>query len=576
MLCWISLFSKAIVLLGFVGTGDLLEAEIPGLNKPLQDPLFSQVNLGWNPNHDDIHSPLNHLLKETKPVQHFSLKSNFLNAQIDSQLHNYHQQTQNHRSQSLLEELDDSEDLVGLWDGLESQEKELMKKILGKGTDDEFDSSWKQELAAHLDDELDDLDQSDDDFSVDNVMNEIYESVGRYLPGCISEEFETVDENICTQRYCRRAIERMRHRDSGKEFIKKRFNVTDKEEMHCYHMEMEIMYMLLAASETSPYIASMWCHGQDDDGIPFVFYEYLGGEDISRIGSFRGLSNGQLRKLVAQFVQAVDDFHTITGAVHGDIKPNNLMFTDRVHRDHIKLIDYGGVQPIHGELWSDVIVFNEVTTAPEVYTDDYQHPRTSADWFSVGATVYWIYIQAFAANNPQSIMAQGDEFAPFTIDTNADKAVYEIPRKYPPYFEPQLIDFLEHLLIFDVQRRMNITSIKEHPYFENIDWNELANSPHATYLPSTNVGDDRYKLPACYPWEEKLYSDPVLNSCLQTYEYTPDYVNKTSDLEMKDVFSSIDRKLEEILDQKLEVGSDFLVKSGVVSRVFDTLQKFLK
>ncbi|ORX94187.1 kinase-like protein [Basidiobolus meristosporus CBS 931.73] len=566
MLCWVPVFSQAIVLLGLIGSGDLLDVDIPGLDKPLQDPLFSQVNLGWT---DSPLSQPPHLYGDSNPIDQLLLQPNSLSL---------NPQQQSRRARSILEEFD--EESTKLWNDLSSRERRLMVKILEKNPGGNLGSDWEQKLAMQLKDHpeefgLDDSEDSDNTLDVDGTMNEIYENVGRFLPGCISEEFETVTENICTQKYCRRAIERMRHRDSGKEFIKKRFNVTDKEEMHCYHMEMEIMYTLLAAKETSPYIAGMWCHGQEDDGIPFVFYEYLAGEDISRTNAFRGLSNGQLRKLVAQFVQAVDDFHTITGAVHGDIKPNNLMFTDRVHRDHIKLIDYGGVQPIHGDLWSDVIVFNEVATAPEVYTDDYQHPRTSADWFSVGATVYWMYMQAYAANNPQSVAAQGDDFAPFFIETKSDQSVYEIPKKYPPYFEPELIDFLEHLLIFDVQRRLNITSIKEQPLFRNIDWNAIAYSPHPTFLTNTNAGEDPYQLPACYPWEKKFYLDPSLNSCLQTYEYTPSHVNKTADRQLDDALSSIDRKLGEIFEQKLETGSDYLVKSGAVSRIFNTLQKFL-
>ncbi|KAK9720269.1 hypothetical protein K7432_004256 [Basidiobolus ranarum] len=358
-----------------------------------------------------------------------------------------------------------------------------------------------------------------EEYDVRATMDQIDQYLGRFLPYCQPDDYVSLKSNICLQDYCRRPIEVLQHKINGLGFVKKRFNITQKDEIHSYEMELEAMYSMRLSPQYSPYLAQISCHGEDPDRIPYVLYEFLSGDDLSWENQFKGMSSGGLKKIFAEFILGLEHFHHITGTIHGDVKPNNLMFASYKVNDYVKMIDYGGMLPIRGPLWSDVMMFNDMTTAPEVYGDDHAHDRSTSDWFSMGATLYWLYMEYHIANSPESRLAEYlDGFVPIKIGQDEKNPTFTIPAKYPPYFEPGLVDLLQRIVISDPTVRLNITSIKQHSFFEGLEWDDLAESP---YPVTANV-----KFPACYAWEEKLEKPSSAYLCFDTYPISDEELKK--------------------------------------------------
>ncbi|ORX89714.1 kinase-like protein [Basidiobolus meristosporus CBS 931.73] len=469
------------------------------------------------------------LAKTFEPFEHLLSAVESWNLWDEMDFQNLHDTS--HYLTPLLDAFDTLKHEAGLEDGWEEAIEEILRDDLFSDDEQEVQESHEQETQiakesygqeTSIEDELEDEDTENSpknrfrDFDMHATLDQI-EQV--YIQGSIAIVnmlilFCLVFGKIFATLSTRRLRVLLQSKINGLGFVKKRFNVTQKDEIHSFEMELEVMHSMQTNALHSPYLAKISCHGQDPDGIPYVLYEYLSGVDLSWESQFIGVSSGGLKKIFAQFILGLQHFHHITGGIHGDVKPNNLMFTYYKTNDYIKLIDYGGMLPIRGPLWSDVMMFNDMTTAPEVYMDSHPQDRSVSDWFSMAASLYWLYVEHHIANNPDGKLSSYlDAFVPLKISQEGDSPSFTIPDRYPPYFEADFVDLLKRTVISDPYARLNLTSIKQHSFFKGVEWDELARSP----FPET----ENPKQPACYPWEEKLETPATAYQCLNTY-HIPD------------------------------------------------------
>ena len=64
--------------------------------------------------------------------------------------------------------------------------------------------------------------------------------------------------------------------------------------------------------------------------------------------------------------------------------------------------------------------------------------------------------------------------SPFYV-TDINNDVIEHKLILPEFLSPELKDLLTKLLNEDVNKRLNLNEIKEHPFFNNIDWDQIYN-----------------------------------------------------------------------------------------------------
>jgi len=241
-------------------------------------------------------------------------------------------------------------------------------------------------------------------------------------------------------------------------------------------------------SANNPFIVRLFYSFQSDENL-FLVMEYLPGGDLLSLLENLGYFDVDIAKFyLAEIVLALEYLHK-HGIIHRDLKPDNCIITKE---GHVKLTDFGlsaiGLsQAIHSEGFKiesspKELMHKELTRRERAYscvgTPDYLAPEIlqgngydkACDFWSLGAMAY-----EFLTGLP-----------PFTDET-PDGVFRKI---LDPNFEPEwpedieipdcAKDFIKNLLIRDpVQRlgvRKGIEEIKNHPFFEGIQWNYLLSS----------------------------------------------------------------------------------------------------
>jgi serine/threonine protein kinase len=149
-----------------------------------------------------------------------------------------------------------------------------------------------------------------------------------------------------------------------------------------------------ASALNHPNVAVIYDVGESD-GIHFIVMEHVEGETIAaRIGE-RPLSPSEVIDIAVQIADALDVAHA-KGITHRDVKPANLMLTNR---GHVKVLDFGiakmtrGEEALPSDDWSvePRTAFGSVLgsgpyMSPEQITGRDVDPRS--DVFSLGVVVY--------------------------------------------------------------------------------------------------------------------------------------------------------------------------------------------
>lgn len=317
---------------------------------------------------------------------------------------------------------------------------------------------------------------------------------------------------------------------------------------------------VLASVGEHPLVVKMHYSFQDRDHLYFIM-EYLhGGDMMTMLIRQDYLREDWARFYIAELVVAIDALHR-TGIIHRDIKPDNILF----RKDgHICLSDFGLsktlMQPTEKDwialtgaayvnapnfiehirrgdidlpladrvkLWKALAkeyAFSQVGTpnyiAPEVLQDNSY--SESCDWWSVGVILYEMLVGCppFCARIPAHVTGMICQW----------RRYLHFPRELPESRMSKAAEDLICRLICESQVRLGakrgLEEFKEHPFFDGIDWDNLANAP-APFIPElASETDTRYfeeeitksdisqVLPAPpTPTAAQMRADPMATSC---------------------------------------------------------------
>jgi len=155
--------------------------------------------------------------------------------------------------------------------------------------------------------------------------------------------------------------------------------------------------------------------------------------------------------------------------VYRDLKPENIMIAND---GYLKLIDYGFAKVVKKRTYT--ICGTPEYIAPEILLNK-GHSKP-VDWWTFGILIYEMHAG----------------HAPFLDDDpmNIYKKIINTKPKYPDGFDSRLKSLVKHLLRRDLSKRFGnmvggVNDIKEHRFFETIDWNKLlAKTMEAPYTPT--------------------------------------------------------------------------------------------
>jgi len=210
---------------------------------------------------------------------------------------------------------------------------------------------------------------------------------------------------------------------------------------------------------THPFLVSAHYAFQTEAKI-FLIMDYIQGGDLfNRIREERKFSFKRVQLYAAQLTLAIGHLHSLS-IMHRDLKPENILF-DKY--GYMMLTDFGLVKRFANE--------NDTATT-FCGTPEYVAPEMvqgceytkSVDWWALGTMIYELLYG----------------FPPF-YDTNTNAMYRSIvcePIELSMDENPVTIDFLCKILDKNPYTRLGSGSrdyleLKEHPFFEGVDWNKL-------------------------------------------------------------------------------------------------------
>ena len=153
-----------------------------------------------------------------------------------------------------------------------------------------------------------------------------------------------------------------------------------------------------------PNIVSVFQVGTTRSGRPYIVMQYHPrGSLQERIETCGPISWQETLHIGVKIAGALETAHQL-GAVHRDVKPANIMFTDY---DEPELTDFGIARMAGGfETRTGVFIASPAYTAPEVLGG--QTPTAAADVYSLGATLFCAITAhaAFERRSGEQVLAQ--------------------------------------------------------------------------------------------------------------------------------------------------------------------------
>jgi serine/threonine-protein kinase len=143
-----------------------------------------------------------------------------------------------------------------------------------------------------------------------------------------------------------------------------------------------------------PNTISIFDYGRTSDGVFYYVMEYLDGMDLERLVRDHGpVEPARAIRILAQVSGALAEAHAL-GLIHRDVKPANIVLTERADEpDVVKVVDFGLVKTM-GRNDGEAAAANMITgtplyLAPEAITS----PETvdgRADIYALGAVAYFL------------------------------------------------------------------------------------------------------------------------------------------------------------------------------------------
>jgi len=202
-----------------------------------------------------------------------------------------------------------------------------------------------------------------------------------------------------------------------------------------------------------PFIVNLNYAFQTKDKLYMILDYVNGGELFYHLKKEGKFSEERVRMYAAEIASALIHLHT-HGIIYRDLKPENILL-DRT--GHIVITDFGLSKEVPKDDATHTFCGTPEYLAPEVLRG--QGHSYPVDWWSLGTLIY-------------EMLTGLPPFYSKHINVMYQK-ILNAQLTFPSFISDNAKSLLEGLLTRDVDKRLGGESVKQHPFFAEINWDEL-------------------------------------------------------------------------------------------------------
>jgi serine/threonine protein kinase len=171
-----------------------------------------------------------------------------------------------------------------------------------------------------------------------------------------------------------------------------------------------------AARLSHPRVVAIYDTGEED-GVPYIVMERLPGRTLATEIAQGPLDPATVRRLALQVLAALQAAHD-AGIVHRDVKPSNILLTDR---GDAKVADFGIAKSLDDDHTTGAVLGTATYMAPERIAGAPANP--ASDLYSLGVVLYEAVSGAnpFVAEHPVAVLRAVQEGAAPPLSEDVDR-----------------------------------------------------------------------------------------------------------------------------------------------------------
>ncbi|CAD6567911.1 MAG: pkb-activating kinase-like protein [Alectoria sarmentosa] len=260
-------------------------------------------------------------------------------------------------------------------------------------------------------------------------------------------------------------------RQTGKEYAIKVLNkrhIIKEKKVKYVNIEKDTLNRLT----DHPGVVRLYYTFQDEESLYFVLDLASSGELLGVLKQMTTFDEECTRFYCAEILDTIDYMHA-RGVIHRDLKPENVLLDDQMH---VKITDFGTAKildvpkrppkdangdigagnPLDGseDNKANSFVGTAEYVSPELLTD--KKACKSSDLWALGCIIY----QLLAGRPP---FKAGNEYLTF-------QKIVALEYQFPTGFPEVAKDLVERLLVLNPASRLSIEHIKNHEFFDGVNW----------------------------------------------------------------------------------------------------------